>query len=256
MQYLGSAIAVAIAGLIASAVSQLFPLPHVTVLLLGAVLFSAVRWGLGPSLFAALLSVGVSSFFFMEPIYSFEVHRPQDIVDLIIFIAVSVMTSGLAARVRAQAKEAEAREARLRHLHTFSRSLAGVLDFDRLLQTIVVYYSALLRRRALLLLPEASGFRVISIPHETVQLTEADLREAARCWKEGRSSTTGESGSWLFRVLSRPAGPVGLLVLERGIGQLALPPDVEQAMELLLDQAATVIERARPVDSTAAARSG
>jgi two-component system, OmpR family, sensor histidine kinase KdpD len=84
--YLESALVVAVAALVAGAVNQLFLLPHVTVLLLAAVLFSAFRWGLGPSLFAALCSVALSSYFFMPPLYSFRVDAPQDIADLCIFV--------------------------------------------------------------------------------------------------------------------------------------------------------------------------
>jgi two-component system sensor histidine kinase KdpD len=128
--YLESALVVAVAALVAGAVNQLFLLPHVTVLLLAAVLFSAFRWGLGPSLFAALCSVALSSYFFMPPLYSFRVDAPQDIADLCIFVLVAVFTSSLAARVRRQAVEASVREARLRELFSFSRTLAGLLDLD------------------------------------------------------------------------------------------------------------------------------
>jgi two-component system sensor histidine kinase KdpD len=130
--YLGSALTVIAAALAARIVDHFVLLPHVTVLLLAAVLFSAVRWGLGPSLFAALCSVAMSSYFFMPPLYSFRIDAPQDIVDLCVFVLVAVFTSKLAARVRRQAIEASRREARLRELVSFSRTLAGLLDFDGL----------------------------------------------------------------------------------------------------------------------------
>ncbi|HET6756980.1 MAG TPA: DUF4118 domain-containing protein [Burkholderiales bacterium] len=247
VSYLGSALAVAIAGLVASAVSRLAPLPHPTVLLLGAVLFSAVRWGFGPSLFAALLSVGVSSFFFNEPIYSFEVHRPQDIVDLVVFVVVSVLTSSLAARIRQQTREVEAREARLRHLHAFSHSLAKVLDFGQLVQTLVAYYSTLLGRRTILPLRSPTGFRLISEPNQKVQLTDDELQTAARWWEGGTAQdrTQCQIGAWTFHRLVRPRGTVGLLGVET-LAQSSTASESKQTIELLLEQAAVMIERAAP----------
>lgn len=97
-------------GLAAHAVTWLVPLPHVSVLFVAAVITSAALWGLGPSLFAAMLSVVAGSYLFYSPIYSFRVTDPQDFADLAVFVVVAALTSRLAAGVRRQAREiAEAR---------------------------------------------------------------------------------------------------------------------------------------------------
>jgi K+-sensing histidine kinase KdpD len=105
LPYLKSALAVAVVGIAAHALTRLVPLPHVSVLFVAAVITSAALWGLGPSLFAAGLSVAAGSYLFYSPIYSFHVTDPQDFADLAVFIVVAVLTSRLADGVRRQARE-------------------------------------------------------------------------------------------------------------------------------------------------------
>jgi len=104
--YLGSALSVATAALVAAAIAKAVTLPHVSVLMLLAVFFRAVRWGRGPSLVAAACSVAVSSYFFMPPIYSFYVSAPQDVIDLVVFFIAAIVTGQLASQVKLQATEA------------------------------------------------------------------------------------------------------------------------------------------------------
>lgn len=105
LAYLNSALAVAGVGLAAHLLTRLVPLPHVSVLFVAAVITSAALWGLGPSLFAAFLSVAAGSYLFYSPVYSFHVANPQDFADLAVFIAVAALTSRLANGVRRQARE-------------------------------------------------------------------------------------------------------------------------------------------------------
>jgi two-component system sensor histidine kinase KdpD len=250
--YLGSALAVIAAALAARAVDQLFVLPHVTVLLLAAVLFSAVRWGLGPSLFAALCSVAVSSYFFMPPIYSFRVDAPQDIVDLCVFVLVAVFTSNLAARVRRQAIEASVREARLRELVSFSRNLAGLLDFDGLLVAMVVHFRTVLQTPVVLLLPSDGGFRMV--PRDAERLDDATWREARRIWTSplpnGAGTQAVSAGGWTFHPLAGARGRVGLLAVAQMPHGRTLAE--QPGLGALLEHAATVIERATPRDAPTA----
>ena len=92
-------------GALAYALTQIVPLPHVSVLFLAAVITSAALWGLGPSLFAAVLSVAGGSYFFFDPVYSFHVANPQDFADLTVFVVAAVLVSRLADGVRRQARE-------------------------------------------------------------------------------------------------------------------------------------------------------
>ena len=137
----------AVVGIAAHALTRLVPLPHVSVLFVAAVITSAALWGLGPSLFAAGLSVAAGSYLFYSPIYSFHVTDPQDFADLAVFIVVAVLTSRLADGVRRQAREiADARlkaqgealrEALINSVsHDLQTPLAAILGSASVLETM------------------------------------------------------------------------------------------------------------------------
>jgi two-component system sensor histidine kinase KdpD len=109
--------AVCLAGVTAKVLQSFLALPNLSMVFLTAVLFSAVTWGLGPSILVSILSLLVYDFFFVDPIHTFTVTNPQDILALITFLIVAVLTSNLAARVRNQAEAAKHREARTAALY-------------------------------------------------------------------------------------------------------------------------------------------
>ncbi len=134
-------------GFATHALTRFVPLPHASVLFVAAVIISAALWGLGPSLFAAFLSVAAGSYLFYSPIYSFHVTDPQDFADLAVFIIVAVLTSRLADGVRRQAREiADARlkaqgealrEALINSVsHDLQTPLAAILGSASVLETL------------------------------------------------------------------------------------------------------------------------
>src|SRR3954466_6007260 len=77
--------------------------------LLGVVLVS-LRFGYGPSLLAAVLSVLCFDFFFIPPIFTFAVHDLSHVVTFGVMFLVALVISGLTQRVRAQKDAADQRE--------------------------------------------------------------------------------------------------------------------------------------------------
>jgi two-component system sensor histidine kinase KdpD len=138
--YLVSVVAVAIVGIAAHLLTQLAPLPHVSVLFLAAVVMSAALWGFWPSVFTAVLSVAASSYFFYSPIYSFQVSEVQDLADLAVFIIVAAFTSRLSASVadaRVRAQGEALREALLNSVsHDLQTPLAAILGSASALEAL------------------------------------------------------------------------------------------------------------------------
>jgi two-component system sensor histidine kinase KdpD len=87
-------------------------LNHITVLYLIPVLVAATRWGIVPAVCAAIAGVGASAFFFYAPIYSFLVASYDQVVDLVLFTLVAVVTGHLGAAVRRAKMRAEAEDLR------------------------------------------------------------------------------------------------------------------------------------------------
>jgi K+-sensing histidine kinase KdpD len=89
-----------------------FQLDHITVLYLIPVLVAATRWGVLPAVCAAIAGVGASAFFFYAPIYSFAVNSYDQVIDLVLFTVVAVVTGHLGAAVRRAKVRAEAEDLR------------------------------------------------------------------------------------------------------------------------------------------------
>jgi two-component system sensor histidine kinase KdpD len=100
------------ATLIVAAVAALVRLLHVflpgtnfSIVFLIAVLVSALRWGSGESIYAAVLSILVYDFLFVKPVHTFIIASSQDVLMLLAFLVVAVLISNLTLRIRRQAQD-------------------------------------------------------------------------------------------------------------------------------------------------------
>src|SRR5262249_3916656 len=111
--------AIAAAAAAAQGLRAVTPLGDPSLVFLAAVLLTAVVGGLGPSIFASFLGLVVYDFFFVDPIFTLTVTKPQDVLSLFVFLLVAVLTSELTSRVRDQAEAARRRERRAATLYAF-----------------------------------------------------------------------------------------------------------------------------------------
>jgi two-component system sensor histidine kinase KdpD len=246
--HVGSAVVVVAAGLIVWGLWRLTEVPHVSIVFLCAVFVSAARWGRGPGLFAAALSIAAACFFFYPPIYSFGVDSRRDHLDLAVFSIAAVVVSTLADEVRRRRIDAEHHDAMTAELYAFSRRMAGIAELDPLLRAIVEIVSSATRRPTVLAL-STGGALVASggvAPDDAV--AEA-VRAAAGDAAAPDVAGLPESG-WRIRRLRRGDDCIGALALAGG----PLDPDREELVATMTDQAAIAIERAQLATVIADAR--
>src|SRR5712692_371868 len=79
-------------------------------LYLVAVLISAIAFGRGPAILAALTAFMAFDWSFVEPIHQFTVADPDQYVSLLLFLLVAAVTSQLAAQQRSRTAQAIERE--------------------------------------------------------------------------------------------------------------------------------------------------
>jgi K+-sensing histidine kinase KdpD len=60
------------------------------------VIIAATQWGIWPATLASIASMAAADFFFFPPIFSFQVEDPQEVVDLMLFLVVALVSSNLA----------------------------------------------------------------------------------------------------------------------------------------------------------------
>ena len=93
-------------------------------------------WGLGPGITSALITFLTFNYFFIEPHYTFTVHRPTDIVILVVFLIVAVVISQLVGRAQAGLAAATAREREATQLYELSTALTGLHDDHAIAQIL------------------------------------------------------------------------------------------------------------------------
>ncbi|MEA2756738.1 MAG: two-component system, OmpR family, sensor histidine kinase KdpD [Aliidongia sp.] len=257
--YWYATLAVAAALALSEAVMQIVPLPNISLIFLSAVLFSAVAWGLWPSLFASVLSVLAYNFFFLPPLYTFTIADPANVLALITFFLVAILTSNLASRTRGQAITASARANTTAELYAFSRKLAGTATLDDVLWATAYQVAFMLNVRVVLLMPDESGKLEVGAgyPPED-ELDDADLAAARWTWDHnrpaGRGADTLPGGKRLFLPLRTGRGAIGVIGIDRDGGGALLTPEERRLLDALSDQAAVAIERTKLAEDIDEAR--
>ena len=245
--YVWSTAAVAAALLAGSVFSALAPLPNISMVFLMAVLFSAVSYGMRPAIYASVLSFLSYNFFFVEPLYSFQVAQAHELLALIIFFIVAIVTSTLAGRIRDQAHAANERARSMRRLYEFTWKLSGLTDPDAAADGAAGEIHTSLRRPAVILLYREGELSLSAAwpPEDTLdaRTMEAARLSFARNEPVGCGTETLTDALWHFiplRTQSRSVGVVGIARDARG-----LAPDFEARALLgtLTEQTAAAIER-------------
>ena len=244
---LGSILFSAIGLGISLALRQTMAVSNVALVLLVAVLASAVTYGLLPSLIAALICALAYNFFFLPPLYTFTIADPENVVTLLVFLLVAGIASNLTARVRSQAIVARQRAATTEDLYRFSRKLAGIGSLDDLLWATAYQVAHMLRLHVVLLLPRGEELEVrAGYPPEDT-LDEGDLAAARWAFQHGqeagRGADTLPGARRLFLPMRTGAGVVAIIGLDSQQEGTLLTPDQRRLLDSLSDQTALAIER-------------
>ena len=250
--YVVATVAIAAALGVGKVIQPWFGIENVDLVFLTAVVGIAVRYGLWPSLFASLIGSLCYNFFFLPPVYTFTITDPTNVAAFFFFIAMAVVVSNVAARVRTLAYAAMARARATESLYAFSRKLSGAGTLDDVLWASAYQAALMLKVRVIMLLPEDGILAVkTGYPPEDV-VDEADLAAAKWAWTHdrpaGRSSDTLPGAKRLFLPMRTGRGVVGVVGIDSDKPGPLLTPDQRRLLDALIDQAALAIERVHLVD--------
>jgi two-component system sensor histidine kinase KdpD len=238
-------VAVAGAVLIGTAASHFLKLPNLSMIFLAAVLFCAVTSGTTSAVAAAGLSFLAYNFFFIEPLYTFTVASPHELLALFFFLLVAVLTGGLAGRVREQSVAALTRVKLVETLFDLSRKLSTSINVDDLLWIIATQTAATVKGETIVLLNEKDQLAIkAGMPPED-HLETADW--AAARWAFGHSEIAGWNSQTLpnahfqYHPLKTPHGIVGVVGIRPK--EAVISADMQRMLEALFDQFSIAIER-------------
>ena len=230
--------------------TALVALQNLSMLYLAAVLLSAVIAGRGSALVAAALSFAAYNFFFIEPTGALTVAQPQEVLSLVIFIAVAFAAGQLAARLREQADVSRQQARQSQALLDFSRKLSGAHGQDSVLDAVASHLNTSLGRPAVVLVPDETGDLALSAawpPEQPLDGTELTAARWAFDKREPAGFLTGTLPQvrYLFRPILSAQRILGVSGIAMGSRDIPLGADEERTWIALLDQAAIAMDRAR-----------
>jgi two-component system, OmpR family, sensor histidine kinase KdpD len=232
-------------------------LTEVALIYLTLVLITAARFGLLPSLVLSALSMLAFDFFWVPPVYTWDIDDPRDWFVLLVLVAVAMCTSYLTARTGAQMMVARRHAKTTAELYSFSRRLSAISRLDLLLNTSAYQIGTMLRARVVILLSEGGRLVPRAAYRGPGPLGETELAAASWVWHNDRPAGHGADtlggGSWLFLPLRTPRGMVAVLGIDRELPNSLLTPEERRLLDALADQAAVAVERvslAAEIDET------
>ncbi len=237
------------------AAERLFPVASLSVIYMTAVVVVASRRGLLPAMAAAVIGFLAYNFFFTEPRFTFNVSRRGELLTLGLFLAASLITGNLAARLRARVDAQAAIADRTNKLYDFSRRVAAAATADDVIWASVSHVATTLRCEALLLMPQQGELRVVGgfPPEDRLELRDQSAAQFAWDKNEpgGRGSDTLPTARWFFLPLSTSERRLGVLGIAFDNDRTLARTD-RRLLDALVDQIALALERLRLTEDLAA----
>ena len=243
----GSAIAlvlVAATTLVAYVLIQSLDVRRGSVIYLLPVLLAGWHLGLVPALVAAVAGVLWSGYFFFSPYYSFYLARPNEILNLVLFMVVAVVTSHLANSMKKQTELARKSEKEMGDLYAFSRRLAAASSAADIYLAIEEHLASLVQRKVVLFGAVADGDHDAKPDQEGLsQRVHAAIAEI----RAGRTlATTVDDGAgdiWLVRRVSQKNADFGVIAIDLGSVPPGAVEEVRHRVDDVLSDAAATLER-------------
>jgi two-component system sensor histidine kinase KdpD len=260
--YLFSIGLVAAATAAARAIEEVVLPSNLSPVFLIAVMISALRFGLWPSVATSTLSILSWNYFFLPPRFSLAIQDPQDLLALILFLVVSLVVSNLAAHKLRQGEAIAARSRAMAELYDFSRKIAAASSGHYLLAVAAQAIGSMLNGGVAMMLSRDGELQPATLHPEAAHrdpasMAQEDIDAATRVWRDSVSSDAPApaeaTGDWVFLPLRTPRGAYGVVGLHR---HDATPIAAEELrlFSVLAGQTADALERTRLADAIDQAR--
>lgn len=186
--------------------------------------------GLGPGITSALVTFLTFNYFFIQPYYRLAVHRPIDVVILVIFLIVAVVISQLVGRMQAGLAAATAREREATQLYELSTALAGLHDGRAIAEILAKQVQEVSQGDAVEIVIYGDDAFVFRIPSSNGVTREPE---------------------WIFPI-QLPRGALGEIRLWRTVPTLL--SNEKRLLQTFASQGALAFERARLAQTESRAR--
>ncbi len=249
--YIISTLLLALVTLAGLGLGRFLPQEAMGLIFTGVIAATASRYGRNVGLVTAVLGFLLWNFFFLPPVFTFSVSDPRDVVALLVFLLVGVVTGTLAGKVRQEAEAANARIEALRRIAVFGQRISRAATLTDLLQ-ITAEEAAAMSTAGCVLLEGKTGLEPAVVMPAGMALDDAAA--AAAQWAFNHDLETGigtgtlPSVPWRFLPLRSNGKPIGVM---GALAKTSPPAPLVQSLGALADQSAMAMERVRMTNQRA-----
>jgi two-component system sensor histidine kinase KdpD len=251
LAYLWTLLACIATALIAIPLLPYFDLANIVMLFLLTVVLVAVKFGRGPAVAAALISVASFDFFFVPPRFSFAVSDIQYLLTFAVMLAVGLITGQMTAGLRYQARIASYREQRARALYEFARDMSSLLQTEQVVEAATKFIESTFHAKVAILIPDQQ--ERLQIGGSTGAALNIDVRAAAQwAYDKGQAAGAGTdtlpSNEFLYIPLRAPMRTRGVLAIKAGNRRLLMIPEQRRHLDTFAALVAIALERVHYVE--------
>ncbi len=183
-----------------------------TLLYLTAAVVTAARYGIGPALYATVLSVAAVNWFYTQPYYTFSFYDAHFYFTFIFMTVTSIVVGSLTARLSLHARMARKGEEETRLLYDLTRDLSAIRGVDAMAETAIRRLGPALRAQVRLWYG-AAPMRAFPLDGAAVDLKEQSAVEwvARNGQLAGRDTDTMPSATGVYLPLLAERETLGVL---------------------------------------------
>jgi len=254
--YLWATIYCALAAGISALVFPVLHQTNIVMLFLLAVVGVGLRLGRGPAAYAAVVSVALFDFFFVQPIASFAVSDVQYLVTFAVLLGVGILVGQLTAGLRMQAERSVKREADARGLYEFARELSAALVPEQIVGAVTAFVGAGFGSHCTVYILGLDDRLRLAQPDST-QPVRPDIAVAQWVCDHGQAAGAGTATlatqTMLYLPLQAPMRTRGVLVMDDPAAAGLHHPDNRRRIEAYATLIAIALERLHYVEVAQAA---
>jgi len=180
----------------------------------------AFFFGTGPILLSAALSAFIWDFFFIPPPYSLHVDKPEDMLMLIMFFIIALLSGVLTSRIKNQEMKIRIREERTNALYQLTRELSTATGIEEVIKIAKNDIKKYFNIKSLIILK--NDINKLEYPgqnDENIKLSKNDISIAEWTFqhsaKAGKYTDTLPSGNFTFYPLKGNQMNLGVIAIEQ-----------------------------------------
>ena len=251
LPYVWSAAICAAVTLLTAPLHSVLELSNIVMMFLLAVVIVAVRFGRGPAVMAAFLSVAAFDFFYVPPRFTFNVSDAQYLLTFAVMLVVALVIGQLTAGLKFQARVATLREARVGALYEMSRDLSGALMAEQIAEIAARFLQSEFEARAGLMVADLQDHVAQPLPLPNLP---AGIDRGVAQWAfdhgepAGYGTDTLPGSPVLYLPLKAPMRLRGVLAIEPKNPARLVGPEQRRLLDTCASLLAISLERIHYVD--------